>query len=763
MMSFFLQPLLLTGTLLVAVPIIIYLINRQRFQRRKWAAMEFLLKAMRKNRRRLRFENLLLLLIRCLIVALLAIAMARPFIRSQVLSSASSQSENWIFAIDTSYSMGLREGTRTLFESARETISRIVQQDVKPGDRVAIVTIGGHPRAVLSPRQVTESSRGQILDVVADLKSGYEPLNLAASLRSVLDMGEQFESLPTAETAISTKKLLLFTDFQRKDWLVDDSPRDPAVIDLLRQLERSGIRVGRPEVEGSDSNLTVTSLAMSPPIASVGVWVEFFATVRNTGKEDFDAVEIVLRVDGVDQPSQLVRLAAGAKATRVMAHRFGDPGYHSVTVEVLIDDLPVDNRRHLAVSVRESAEVLLVDGDPGVTIQENDTVFLELALAPDESDEFRRAPYQSVFMSLDQALAEAPDMRQYLAIVLANVSAADLSETFVDELRRYVHGGGALLFFAGDNVVAEDYNRVFYRDGNDLLPLRMVNRVEVDRNPAHLQFADHDHPVARYFILRRDYSNIEERLMEFKRYMRFETVREATATDPSIAMLLRFDDAERSLAAFDSSYGRGRVMWYASSADLDWNNLPAYPDMVPFIHETLPYLVGFGENSTNLTLGEPFRQVYEAHEFAPRVVIVPPRPVSDDDTGLPSAIPRQMRRLEGEDRFELLHEETLSPGLYEIRLQRPLGETAEDARGLFAVNLDPTEGDLRRISDGELAEHFPDLKAEVFAIGARLQNSVAGSGGTAGTELWRTILWAVLLLLIAETVLAFLFQRRAVK
>src|SRR5579871_1243937 len=65
------------GALLMAIPIIIHLLNRRRFRTVTWAAMEFLLRAMKKNRRRLRFEQWLLLLTRCLLIFLLGMALAQ--------------------------------------------------------------------------------------------------------------------------------------------------------------------------------------------------------------------------------------------------------------------------------------------------------------------------------------------------------------------------------------------------------------------------------------------------------------------------------------------------------------------------------------------------------------------------------------------------------------------------------------------------------------------------------------------------------------
>src|SRR5919107_1296396 len=67
-----------TGLLLVSIPILIHILNRRRFKLVTWAAMEYLLRAMRKNRRRLKFEQMLLLVTRCLVLALLGAALARP-------------------------------------------------------------------------------------------------------------------------------------------------------------------------------------------------------------------------------------------------------------------------------------------------------------------------------------------------------------------------------------------------------------------------------------------------------------------------------------------------------------------------------------------------------------------------------------------------------------------------------------------------------------------------------------------------------------
>src|ERR1017187_3672952 len=77
-MEFFLNPwYMAAGGALVRSPIIIHLINRMRFKRVRWAAMEFLLKSQKRNRRRLIIEQLLLLFLRCLLILMTGLLLAR--------------------------------------------------------------------------------------------------------------------------------------------------------------------------------------------------------------------------------------------------------------------------------------------------------------------------------------------------------------------------------------------------------------------------------------------------------------------------------------------------------------------------------------------------------------------------------------------------------------------------------------------------------------------------------------------------------------
>jgi len=81
----FLTPALLGGMALVALPVILHLIKRRQPQKLDFPALQFVKKRQAANRRRLNFRHLLLLALRCALIAGLAIALARPTLKGSGL------------------------------------------------------------------------------------------------------------------------------------------------------------------------------------------------------------------------------------------------------------------------------------------------------------------------------------------------------------------------------------------------------------------------------------------------------------------------------------------------------------------------------------------------------------------------------------------------------------------------------------------------------------------------------------------------------
>ena len=77
----FMNLALLGGAAAAAVPILVHLISKSRHREVKWGAMHLIELTLKSQQRRLRFDNWLLMLLRCAIPVLLALCMARPILK----------------------------------------------------------------------------------------------------------------------------------------------------------------------------------------------------------------------------------------------------------------------------------------------------------------------------------------------------------------------------------------------------------------------------------------------------------------------------------------------------------------------------------------------------------------------------------------------------------------------------------------------------------------------------------------------------------
>src|SRR5437879_7469076 len=117
----FLAPYMLWGAVAAGVPIALHFFFRSRYRRVPWAAMKFLLTSIEQTSRRLRFQELLLLLARVALLVLLALALARP--SSTAGGGSHGEAVDAVFVLDNSLSMDARDGPATRLERAKTTAS----------------------------------------------------------------------------------------------------------------------------------------------------------------------------------------------------------------------------------------------------------------------------------------------------------------------------------------------------------------------------------------------------------------------------------------------------------------------------------------------------------------------------------------------------------------------------------------------------------------------------------------------------------------
>ncbi|MCA9288603.1 MAG: BatA domain-containing protein, partial [Phycisphaerales bacterium] len=161
----FAHPILLAiGLGCVALPIVIHILMRRRRRPVRWAAMRFLIEAYKRQRQRVRLEQLLLLAARCLIVLLAAMAIARPMVpgADPLLGSRATTLH---LVIDNSLTAG--QGSPGALERHRERALELIERlDPARGDRVAVHALAGPSSAVVAPATSTLATAAQRVAVL---------------------------------------------------------------------------------------------------------------------------------------------------------------------------------------------------------------------------------------------------------------------------------------------------------------------------------------------------------------------------------------------------------------------------------------------------------------------------------------------------------------------------------------------------------------------------------------------------------------------
>ncbi|MFP6649419.1 MAG: BatA domain-containing protein, partial [Pirellulaceae bacterium] len=174
-----LMPLYIAGLAAISLPLIFHLIRRSPRGQVVFSSLMFLSRSPPRLTRRSRLDQWLLLLLRALAILLLAIAFARPFLRSQsALGVSGSQGRRMILLVDTSASMQ-RQGTW----SAAMQRSRELLADLSPRDWVALYAFDSDVRVIVDfPREAAtpiSQQRQQISEHLDRLSPGWQSTNLA--------------------------------------------------------------------------------------------------------------------------------------------------------------------------------------------------------------------------------------------------------------------------------------------------------------------------------------------------------------------------------------------------------------------------------------------------------------------------------------------------------------------------------------------------------------------------------------------------------
>jgi hypothetical protein len=715
------SPLMLWGLAAGGIPILIHLLHRRRFQTVQWAAMRFLLAATRKQSRRLKLEQLLLLIVRTLIVLLIAMALSRPTAETLGEYFQSEGPRHRIIVIDATYSMGYAPNGRTRFDRAKELARQIVS-GARQGDAINLVRISDSTPRVIIRRPAYQSAA--VIEEIDQLPLFDERVDASIALKEVDELLSLASELPR-------KEVYFITDLQSATWAPPDTNETWRVRQAMKRIADRAKVVWLDVGEPTAANVAVTGLRTADSFVLSGRPMPTSATIRNFGSTGASAQLVELVLDGRLADTRRVDLPAGQEVQVDFAPGFSS-GEHRVEVRVTPDGLPVDDARRLSIPVRDELQVLLVNGKPSGEPMGNSTDFLKLALSPELPNRALASPIRPTVIREGELLGT--DLSRFDCVFICNVAL--FTDREAEVLRSYLDAGGGVVFCLGDQVRPENYNQILHREKQPLLPARLIERTgDAKKKETSFEFdaGDFDHPIVRPFQ-----GNTGAGLELTKTFV---YVKADVDEDRGANVALRFSSGDPAIV--DAPYGRGRVILITTSVDREWSTWAVWGhSLIPLMHETVNYAIAGRWKDRDVLVGQPL--VCHVGLRAADTSALVQSPLGDSRTLQPAA-----------DGRTVMTEPTTNAGFHKIVLGPPANRT-----DWFAVNIDPVESDLTALRVEDLRTDL--LPGVDFSYLTEWEETSSADSEpvraiSTGTGFSRTLLIAALALLFVEQLMAWNF------
>jgi len=551
----FLAPFFLLGLLAVAVPVIVHLANRERRNAVAFPSLMFLRRVPFRSVRRQRIRHWALFALRCLALALLSLAFARPFLdrESRNASAAGAGPRELVVLLDRSYSMAYGDRWSRATAAAERAVAGI-----GAADRATLVLFDHEATASAGPT----GDLAVVRNAIKDARPGAGSTRYAPALAVAQQLMDRAER--------PRREVVLISDFQRAGWDGQELPRLAAPTTLttvdvgdstIANTVVTGVDVSRDARDGVDRAIVAARIARQgnrPPAA-------VRATLELNGRE-VEAKQVTLPATGVTSVTFAPVAVPDATAR----------GTVRVSGAASDDLLPVDDVFNFVIARAQMVSVLLIESPGAPTTR---TMFLPRALGIGDSPAFRVVQRRS-----DRVTAAEVDAARVVILHGAGMPAAAVG----DRIRALVRGGGGLIVALGENAGTRAWSGT-----SELLP-GAVGEI-IDRSAERggtMGSLDRNHPALESFRGARsgDFTSA--------RYHRYRALTPAS-TD---AVLARFDDGSVALA--ERRVGDGRVLVFSSTFDGYWNDLPVQPVFLPLVQSLVRHAAGWTPQRPWETVGQ---------------------------------------------------------------------------------------------------------------------------------------------------------------
>jgi uncharacterized membrane protein len=695
----FLNPLFLIGSLAVIGPILFHLVRKEESRKLPFSSLMFVTKMPKKSLRRQELKHLLLLLMRIAGLLLLILAFSRPYFTSKTAAPIQrSSNRSIVILLDNSFS--LRSGDR--FEKARDQATKLVR-GLDRGDTAQIVTFSDTAQVLNN----TRSDRGTLQTLIRGLKPSFRKTNYGQAFKLASQL--------LASAPNEVREIHWISDFQASGW--NDSQGEITL--------GEDIKIQTYDVTGSISDNTAVSQVQ----------------VHEIWKEENPLARVLARVSAYNlrsPVSAMLKLELNGKLLQQKQLSFGPDGSASIEFENFSippgvstgritldtsDSLPADNVLYFSLSRQKKVKLLMLSEKGS---RDNFYLVKAFGASPD-------SPFNIELQ--DSNSLGAFDLTSYAAILINDIETIPAKQA--SRLYEFVNNGGGIIFVLGNRVKPHEFNSQLEK----ILPAKLAHKYSTgpEKRELYIGEMEKQHPIFNVF---QGVHNSYFLTTPFSGFFQV-TPRETSHT------LIALEDKNPLL--IEGAVGKGRTLLFASSLNMDWNDLPLKSVFLPFCQQMVKYCMGYEESQNAFMVGEVI-PLNKLNPFLDRAMNKISKTSGSFSQSWKVSTPSGEKiDLNDADLIQTPFFNLEEPGFYQTKVH--------NFNNIVAVNIDPRESNLKKIDPEKVLaslKRVTEEKAASKPMEASIDQRKAWEGKQ---SIWWYLLALTLLVLMIESYLANRYYR----
>lgn len=450
----FLNPFVLFGLAAAAIPILLHLLNLRKLKTIDFSTLRFLKELQKTSIRKLKAQQIILLILRTLIVIFSVLAFSRPTIKSTLPSIGTHAKSSIIVVLDNSLSMDITDEDGNRFSKAKKLTSEILGA-LEEGDEMAFI-----PLSSLIKNRKRSFSRN-----FAWLKEEIDHCSVNPATATLNDGLRAAQGLLDASLHVN-KEIYILTDLQQQEIhsLELDSIKlfdDKTSVFLLPSLESKN---------SIDQNISIDTAIFISRVYAKDKPVELQTKLYNSSVTDAKGIIVSVLFNGERVAQRTVDIGAGSYINVSLQGIPHTTGLIKGEIQIENDVLESDNHRYFSFIISSAPRVALIGN-------QLETDFISLSIAP----------YASLLKSYSANQSASVHFEDFDLLILATT----LSQTEMQRIDAYIQNGGSVLFFPSSTESIAVQQQFF--SGMGLGPI--IFQEFSESNPGICISADRQHPI----------------------------------------------------------------------------------------------------------------------------------------------------------------------------------------------------------------------------------------------------------------------------